>query len=173
MRCAFGECANSGVRPPFAATATPAVARTATVTKKNSKSFRRTRRAFYEGGGALACRPARSRSRRFRGVRRRRAPGSWRRLRGPRALARLPAADRAGGPPRLLALDGDVARRRRFLPQARDRRRRLRGRRTQARRDRPRAARVRLGGYAATRRPRAARRSWSTASTKTSSKSSA
>src|SRR5437879_1276269 len=138
MRCAFGECAYSGVKPPFAAAATPAVASTATVTKKNSKSFRHTRRAFYEGGGTLACRPARARPGRIRGVRRGRAPGSWRRLRGRRTLARLPPADRARGQARLLAVDGDVARRRRVLPQARDRRPRLRGGGAQACRDRPR-----------------------------------
>src|SRR6478672_8507850 len=137
MRAAFGECADSGVKPPFVAAAIPAVARAANVTKKNSESFRRTRRAFYEGGRALARGPTRTRSGRIRGVRSRRSPGSWRRLRGRRTLAYLPAADRAGGPPRLLALDGDVARRHRFLPEARDRGRRLPGSRTQARRDGP------------------------------------
>src|SRR4051794_37164513 len=143
MRSAFGECADSGVKPPFAAAAIPAVARTADVTKKNRQSFRRTRRAFYEGGRALARGPTRTRSRRIRGVRRRRPAGSWRRLRGRRTLARLPAGDRAGRPSRILALDGDVARRRRLVPQARDGRRRLRGGRAQARRDRPRSGAVR------------------------------
>ena len=52
-------------------------------------------------------------------------------------VARLPAADRPGGTPRLLALASDVARRRRQLPQARDRRSRLRARRAPAGRDRP------------------------------------
>src|SRR3954452_13189292 len=140
MRSAFAECGCCGVKPPFAAAATPAVARTANNTKKNSNGFRRTRRAFYEGDRALVDRPACARSRRLRGVRRRRAPGSWRRLRGGGALARLPAPDRAGGPPRLLALGRDVARRRRQLPQARDRRPRVRGGGAEASRDRARAA---------------------------------
>src|SRR3954454_1947619 len=133
MRCAFGECANSGVKPPFAAAAIPAVARTADVTKKNRQSFRRTRRAFYEGGRALARGPTCTRSGRIRGVRRWRSPGSWRRLRGRRTLARLPAGDRAGRPSRVLALDGDVARRGWLVPGGRDGGRGLRGGRAQAR----------------------------------------
>src|SRR5439155_5085051 len=117
-------------------------------TKKNSESFRRTRRAFYEGGRALARGPTRTRSRRIRGVRRRRSPGSWRRLRGCGTLARLPAGDRAGRPSRVLALDRYVARRHRLVPEARDGRRRLRGGRAQARRDRSRAEAVLSGGPA-------------------------
>src|SRR5438034_2421280 len=97
-------------------------------------------RAFYEGGGALADRPALARAGRVRGVRRRRAPDSWRRLRARRPHPVLPAADRAGGSPRVLAVGRHVARDRRLVPQARERRPRLRARRPAAGRDRPRAA---------------------------------
>src|SRR3954447_20901979 len=122
MRCAFGECANCGVKPPFAAAAPPAVARTVTATTTTNQSFLRTRRAFYGGVLSLAGRPARTHSGRLRGLRRGRSAGAWHRLRGDRTDARLPAADRAGGAARLLALGGDVAPGRRVVPQAPDRR---------------------------------------------------
>src|SRR2546426_2457883 len=149
MRCAFGECAYCGVKPPFAAAAIPAVARTAPSTKTSSNSFRRTRRAFYEGGRALAGRPTDIRARRFRRVRRGRAPGSWRRLRGRRTVGRLPAADRAGGPARLLAVALDLARHRGLVPKARERGHRLRAGRPQAGGDGARAGPVLSGGAAA------------------------
>src|SRR3981081_4875197 len=139
MRWAFGECADWGVKPPFAAGATPAVARTVNATATTHQSFLRTRGAFYGGVLALADRPARSRAERLRRLHRRVAAGSWRRLRGHRTDARLPSSDRAGGAPGLLAVDGDVAWDCRLVPQARGRRRRLPGRRKAARRDRARA----------------------------------
>src|SRR3954468_24586758 len=146
MRWAFGECANCGVKPPFAAAAPPAVARTVTATATN-QSFLRTRRAFYGGVLSLARRPACTHSGKLRGVRRRRAAGARRRLRGDRTDARVPAADRSGGATRLLALGGDVARDRRLVPQARDGRHRLRRWRAASGRDRARAAGAgRLGG---------------------------
>ena len=90
--------------------------------------MRRTRRAFYEGVRAHADRTAGPRPVRLRGLRRRRPPGARTRLRGGGPVARLPASARPGGPARLLALGVDVARDRRHVPQARDGRRRLRGR---------------------------------------------
>src|SRR5438034_3721710 len=149
IRCAFGECACCGEKPPFAAAATPVAMRTARTTRTRTRSFRRTclagfgagkagtfalwrapaslrTRAFYEGDRALADRPALARAGRVRGVRRRRAPDSWRRLRARRPHLVLPAADRAGGSPRVLAVGRHVARDRRLVPQARERRPRLR-----------------------------------------------
>src|SRR3954447_20022646 len=140
MRCAFGECANCGVKPPFAAAAPPAVARTVTATTTTNQSFLRTRRAFYGGVLSLAGRPARTHSGKLRGLRRGRSAGAWHRLRGDRTDARVPAADRSGGAPRLLALGGDVARDRRLVPQARDGRRRLRRGRAAAGRARARSS---------------------------------
>src|ERR1700730_14085533 len=142
VRCACGEWATSGVKPPFAAAAIPAVARTVNATATTHQSFLRTRRAFYGGVLALADRPAGSRAERLRAVHRRGAASSWRRLRGHRTHARLPTSDRAGRAARLLALGGDVARNRRLVPQARDCRHRLRGRRAAARGDRAHAGAV-------------------------------
>src|SRR5205814_6838125 len=116
-----------------------AVANASSTTSTTSGSFRRTERAFYGGGRAHAGGPAAACHGGVRGVRERRQadPGSG--LPGGRTLARVPAAARAGGPPRLLALAVDVARCSRQLPQARERRRRLRARRQAAGRDRARA----------------------------------
>src|SRR4051812_45691486 len=137
MRCAFGECGCCGVKPPFAARAAPAVTRAPMLSSTTRSSLFLTRGAFYEGGRALADRPAVLRPRRLRGVRRRRSPDSWRRLRDRGPCDRVPAADSPGGAARLLAVGLDVAGDRRHLSEARNGRSRLRDRRQARGRDRP------------------------------------
>src|SRR5690349_11896993 len=102
-----------------------AVARTTSPIEPRTRRRRGTRSAFYEGDRALARGPAVARADRVRGVRRRRAAGSWRGLRGGGTLARLPARDRAGGASRVLAVGVDVARHRGDLQEARGGRSRL------------------------------------------------
>src|SRR6476646_3257241 len=140
IRTAFGECGVTGARPPFPAAATPAVASATSRTRTKDGSLRRTRWAFYEGVRALADRTAGARATRFRGLPGRGPTGAGTRLRSGRTLARLPEGARPGGPARLLALGLDVARHRRHLPQARNRRHRLRVERKARGRDGPGAA---------------------------------
>src|SRR3954454_2348966 len=144
MWVAFGDAGVTGVNPPFVAAATPAVASATSTASTRDGSLRRTRRAFYERVPACADRTAGACPARLRGLRRRRPPGAGTRLRGGGTLARLPAAARPGGPSRFLALAVDVARRRGHVPQARDGRHCVRGRRSSRGRDRPRAAAVRF-----------------------------
>src|SRR4051795_4301504 len=144
MWVAFGDAGVTGAKPPFPAAATPAVASATSTARTRDGSLRRTRRAFYERVPASADRTAGACAARLRGLRRRRPSGGGTRLRGARTIARLPASAGPGGPPRLLALAVDVARRRGHVPQARDGRHRLRGRRASRGRDRPRTAAVRL-----------------------------
>src|ERR1700758_1828168 len=110
MCVAFGDAGSTGVKPPFVAAATPAVASATSTASTRVGSLRRTRRAFYERVRAHADRTAGPRSGRLRGLRGRRPPGSGTRLRARRTLPRLPPSARAGGPTRLLALGVDVAR---------------------------------------------------------------
>src|SRR5579864_3843056 len=140
---AFGECGATGKKPPSAAAAPCADSSAANATSAKNVSFRRKPHAFYGGAGAHACRPAAVGPRRLRGVRQRGPAGSWRRLRGGRAVARLPPSGPAGGQPRILAVVVDVARDRRHVSAARDRRRRVRVRRQARRRHRPRAGGLR------------------------------
>src|SRR3954453_24034613 len=144
MWVAFGDAGVTGVKPPFPAAATPAVASATSTAKTRDGSLQRTRRAFYERAPAHADRTAGARAARVRGLRRRRPAGARTRFPGGGSVARLPAPARPGGPSRLLALDVDVARDRRHVPKARDRRRGLGGRRAPRGRDRPAAAAVRV-----------------------------
>src|SRR5246127_5694912 len=125
MCVAFGEAGSTGVRPPFVAAATPAVASATSTARTRVGSVRRTRRAFYERVRALADRTAGPRAGSLRGLRGRRPPGARTGLRGGRTLRGLPAPARPGGPARLLALGVDVARDRGLLPQARSGRHRV------------------------------------------------
>ena len=112
--CAFGEFGATGAKPPLPATAAPAATSAATHTKTTTRrSFRRNPRAFYGGERNRARGATGLRARLVRGLRERRPAGSWRRLRGGRPVARVPAHDRPGGPARVLALGVDVARHRR------------------------------------------------------------
>src|SRR4029077_3049381 len=161
MCVAFGDAGATGAKPPFPAAATPAAASASSTARTKDVSLRRTRRAFYEGVPALADRTAGPCAARLRRLRGRRPPGARTGLRGRGKIPRLPASDRPGGQPRLLALGFDVARDRGHVPQARDGRRRLRGRRVPRGRDRPATAAVRLRlrprqARPAPRRPRAA-----------------
>src|SRR5579864_2797013 len=146
---AFGEWGVTGKKPPSAAEATCADSSAENATSAKNVSFRRKPQAFYGGARAYACRPAALGSLRLRGVRQRGPPGSWRRLRGGRPVARVSPPGRPGGPARPLAVAVDVARDRRHVPAARDRRRRVRVRRPPRRRHRPEAGGLRrlLGGH--------------------------
>src|SRR3954449_6174224 len=145
MWAAFGDAGATGVKPPFVAAATPAVASATSTASTRDGSLRRTRRAFYERVPACADRTAGACAPRLRGLRRRRPSGGGTRLRGTGTIARLPASAGPGGPARFLALAVDVARRRGHVPQARDGRHRLRG-------GRPSGWRVGRGAGATSRR---------------------
>src|SRR5581483_9061872 len=133
MREPFGVTGAAGPKPPLPASAPDAATRASDDATSRAETRRRTTRAFY-GGARVARGTAARRGRAGRGLRERDPPARGCRLRAEGRRARLRARARAGGAARLLALALDLPRRRRYLPQSRECRRRLRGRRQKNRR---------------------------------------